>query len=500
MSKKLEMEVVMALTDMDAGFQEGRLMFSPGLQNAGPGHVGSVASPIPVRNIAIDPTLPDPVFDSYPYNDACGAHVRGFLFRIQSEGGEIPSTCKAQLLDVPSPAWYKWKKLSGEITLKYAGVSIFTDPRGIAHVGDYVFGIDYDSPKVPILGKDELRGQSGNYTVDNAPFDLTPWLDGDEDSRGQGIVAVAQKVYPLIISAKLDATEFDYSKVLRLGVSGKDLAYETIALAGKNAQETAPVKDSAGNVQLLIPAAGGPQNGGATNGEESNICLLPALGAWPAFDPLNPALANVLLTGDPASVPEPGYDFHSIAAAFRDENSVVFILTTEYGQDFESLKYRIYQTTVGQLLSLYDNTQANIPTINDAVTAGKLTVVDEDILTNPGSVAYGIYHPAINLIQHPTDVEKDLLVFTTGSHVMVTRALAYGSPTAVDQPDSNPNPYLLIANDGGVSLNSIDFPLESLYEAERDEGSFKRGAHLRRGGGKAGPAAAASDDGDDRDK
>jgi hypothetical protein len=487
----VEMEVVMASTNLDAGFAEGRLMESLGLQNAGPGHVGSIASPIPVKNIKIDPTLPDPVIDNFPYNDGCGAHVRGLLHRIRSKAG-FPSTSKIQLLDIPHPARRKWRKLSGEITLKYAGVSIFTDPRGTAHVGDFLFGSDYDSPTVPILGKDELRGQSGNYPVANAPFDLSAQLDNDSWARGQGIVSAAQKLYPHFISTDVGATTFNFSKVIRLGVSGKNLSFETKALIGKNTLETTPVKDAAGNVQLLFSSGGGPQKPNATNLTESNICLLPALGAWPQYDPDDPVLQCVLVTGDPASVAIPGYDFHSMAAAFRDEDSLVFILTTEFGPLFKSLMYRIYLTTVGKLLSVYNPTQP--PNLSSLVggTNGILTVVDENILVSPGEVPYGIYHPAINLIQHPTDIEKDLVVFTTGSQIIVSRALAYGSPTAVGQPELNPNPYQIMANTGGVSLNSITFPIESLYEALRNEGSFKRGARLTRGGGARRAAARAT--------
>jgi hypothetical protein len=488
------MEVVMASTNMDAGFAEGRLMESLGLQNAGPGHVGSISSPIPVRNIKIDPTLPDPVIDNFPHNDGCGAQVRGLLFRIKSKAGK-PSTCKTQLLGIPHPARRKWRKLSGEITLKYAGVSIFTDPRGTAHVEDHLFGSDYDSKTVTILGKDELRGQSGNYTVDNAPFDLSAQLDNDGNARGMGIVSAAQKLYPHFISANAQASygSFKFSKVIRLGVSGKDLSFETKALLGKNTLETTPVKDAAGNVQLLFSSAGDAQRPGFTNGTDSNICLLPALGAWPQYDPDDQALQCVLMTGDAPSVTIPGYDFHSMAAAFRDEDSLVYILTTKFGDLFQSLSYRIYLTTVGQLLSVYKPSQTGIPNLSSLVggTNGILTVVDENIITSSGELPYGIYHPAINLIQHPTDIEKDLVVLTTGSQIIVSRALAYGSPTAVDQPEANPNPYLVFANTGGVSLNSITFPIESLYEAERNEGSFKRGARIMRGGGVR-PAARAA--------
>ena len=56
--------------------------------------------------------------------------------------------------------------------------------------------------------------------------------------------------------------------------------------------------------------------------------------------------------------------------------------------------------------------------------------------------AFGLYHPAIFVIQDPSDSERDLVVFVRGSEIMITRANAYGSPTGI--PPLNANAYMIL--------------------------------------------------------
>lgn len=485
-AKKRKNEVMIAVTNLDEKYENGKLMFSAGRQNTKAGDVGSIASPISVRNIKFSPDLPDPVFLTYPYSTRKRARVLGLLAEITSEGGTIPSSCVYRLIEVPSPVSRKWKKLSGKITLKHNGASIFTDPRGIANLGDYIFGIDYDSMLLTILGLKELWGASGNCVPVNAPYDLTSLLGtAGYGYRGQSIIALGNKLYPLYIDTNPGATVFAYSKIARLSVSGAALTGGVAVYVGRNAQETAPVIDSLGNTQLLIPAIGGMQNAGSTNGIASKICILPAEGNWTSLE-----TAPILVTGDPNGIEG---DIHDLAVACRDENSLVFILLTMYNQTYDHLDYTIYQGTVKDVLSLLDSSQQNIPTISGAVTANKLVKVDDGIIASPTAAPdpSGLYHPCISMIQHPTNPEKDLLVFVAGSQIMVSRAAAYGSPTALG--GFKVNPYVMFNNNGGVNLNSIEFPIETLYESIRGKGSFRRGVRMSRAADAAAAAKAAAE-------
>ena len=197
-----------------------------------------------------------------------------------------------------------------------------------------------------------------------------------------------------------------------------------------------------GDTVLFIPVIGGEQltdDGDtiATNGKYSNISvLLDPEGDWAYQD----NLVTVLLTGDSkvGVALATAYDIHDLGVVCRNGVSLVFILTAMYGgTDYNRLYYRIYFGTVDGLLSLLTPPATPLvpptafpPSLSDAVRLGALTVIDEGEVESDPSEPEGLYHPSISIVQHPTDPEKDLVVFCTGSTILVTRALAYGSPTA----------------------------------------------------------------------
>jgi hypothetical protein len=554
---KIEIHVFITTTNGDDDYTHFKLMFSPGIQNPDTGYVGAIAGPIPVKNITLDAAVHDPVFFSYPYNpDNESAIVRGLLADIDSKGGDIPSTCKIRLVEVPDPASDVWRyDLSGDIRLRYlkpvppnnpddpppppVETDLLTNPQGIAVIGNYIFGLDYDSQVLTILGVNELLGRSGDVTPVNGPYDMSTLLarllnDDTGNARGRAIIALGNKLYPLFINyfkERGDNWVHGPGIITRFGVSGTVLTDDQIVYVGMNPQEVVPGIDGSGNTWLFIPAIGGEQTTDdsdslGANGTESNICVVPAEGDWPINEE-----ATILLTGDPNETLglTEVYDIHDIAIICRDENSFVYILTAKYGgESYASLYYRIYLTTVDVLLSLNppgpgpdgagvpagpDDPLPSPPTLSQAKEAGKLVVVDEGEVVSDPSDPEGLYHPSINIIQHPADPEKDLIVVCTGSMILVTRALAYGSPTAVKQlvppplpepnsgtdPDpattpvsSKNNPYTLFGNEGGVNMNSIDITIETLYQAKRGNVSLKRGGRTSRPGGAAGMAATSA--------
>jgi hypothetical protein len=521
-----KLHVFITTTNGDYLYNNFKLMFSAGKQNAGPGYVGAIASPEPVKNITIPATLPDPVFFSYPYNPEGGpAIVRGLLAKITSEGGEIPSSCVLHLVEVPDPASDVWRyDLSEDIVLKYLEdpddpdsekIDLLTNPQGIAVIGDYILGLDYDSQLLTILGVNELLGQSGNYIPAIQPYDMSLIVDYT-NYRGRAIIALGNKLYPLFINyyeVDPDVWEHWPGCIARFDVSGTTPSGGIKSIVGKNPQEVVPGIDGSGNTWLFIPAIGGEQltddaDTIATNGTDSNICILPAEGTWP--DP-----APTLLTGDPkGSVGlATAYDIHDTAIVFRDGNSPVFILTAMYnGVDYYQLYYNIYLSTVDRMLTLRG--LPSPPTLSQAEAGKVITLIDRGVITTDKNDPAGLYHPSINIIQHPADPEKDLIVVCTGSMTLITRVLAYGSPTAEEvtvlppmppesdsgtDPDpatppvsSKNNPYTLFGNAGGMNMNSIDITIETLYQAMRGDVSLKRGGRMSRPGGAAGQAATSA--------
>jgi hypothetical protein len=546
MSKKIVVHVFFTTTNGNEDYRDFRLMFSAGKQDAGPGYVGTIASPVPVKNVSLPTDLPDPVFFSYPFSVVERGFVRGLLAKIRSVGGAIPSSCTFELLGVPEPASDEWKKLSaGDITLKYHNnpsnpvelADLLTNPQDIASTGEIIVGIDYDTRLLTILGNSELAGKSGDYVPVTPPHDMSGFLndenDGDEETlKGRAIIALGSKLFPLFINF-YEESEDEWVHgpgiITRVGVSGTALTDEVKAYVGLNPQEVCPgmdveegeVENANGNengnenenededenenVMNFIPCIGGEQltdDGDtiATNGTDSMICVLPAKGSWPAVAP-------ILLTGDPKAALVTAYDIHELGVIFRNRASLFFIMTVMYaGAAYDRLYYRIYLSTVGKMLDL--RSLSSPPTLSEAVASGTLEVIDEgEIVSDPLDPA-GLYHPSLSIIQHPTDPEKDLVVVCTGSAILVTRALAYGSPTAKNAPAptepatstdpapeprySRNNPYAMFGNNGGPSMNSLDLTIETLYQSMRGNVSLKHGLRMSRSIAAAKAATSAA--------
>jgi hypothetical protein len=548
---KIVVHVFFTTTNGDKDYQKFRLMFSAGKQDAGPGYVGTIAAPVPVKNVEIVPDLPDPVFFSVPFSVAEKGFVRGILARIRSVGGVVPSSCTLEFLSLPEPASDEWKHLSeGEITLIYCPdpvhpdtfKKLLTDPQAFASVGDIIFGIDHDTRLLTILGISELVGKHGPYIPEAQPYDMSVYLndvddDDDETIRGRAIIALESKLFPLFLdyvwNERTEKAIHAPGILTRVGVAGRELAYEKKAIMGKNPQEVCPGVDRNGeepenedgeenaDVKLFVPCIGGDwlsDDGDtiATNGEESVICVLDANGDWTTE---YNGIAPVLITGDSNQVSEAtAFDIHDLGVIMRNRASLFFILTVMYGgASFSRLYYRLYLSTVGEMLDLLNQTNPPPPdppeppepsastvsddpplprpTLSGAVALGALKVIDEGEIASNANEPAGLYHPSLNIVQHPTDKEKDLVVLCTGSMTLVTRALAYGSPTAKNAPEpedgtesgeeagaeppySRSNPYLLFANNGGVSMNSLDISIETLYQALRGNVSLKHGVRM----------------------
>jgi hypothetical protein len=371
------------------------------------------------------------------------------------------------------------------------------NPHGLAQDGDYLYFIDYESKLVVIVGKDDLESAGYNANVRVRTIDLSDPDNGDllPDAKGQAIIALNKKIYALYLRTDAQATVHYDGVLLRLDINNDgSLAYRVQTTVGKNPQSIIPVNDGT-KVQLLIPAIGGRQfYDGSTNGTESNICVVEAeAAAWP--DANNKA---IVVTGDVYTAPSPpeppaptAYDIHAIGAAMRDGNSQVFILTHVYTNNAKGSSWRLYQTSVTELLKLLAETGAPV-TLTKATTLASVEfeVVDQSSVTSPDvQFPYGIYFWDI-LYEQTTKAtdDGDRLWLVLGSPFLVTKAEAYGSPTTVVG-----NPYVMLSGFGGVNVNSVDLLIETLHQAQRDV-SLKRGVRgskIALGMGRAATATTA---------
>jgi hypothetical protein len=459
-------EVLLSYVGMDIGYNQGKLMYLGGLEDAALGNIGTVNSPVQAQGVTIPPAIPDPVLFSYTFANGTDPISRVLLVNIISKGGQ-PSTCTFNVL-VPS-AGGAWVTKSANFTLNYGGNVVAFNPHGLAEWGDLVYLVDYESQQILIVEKKALDSVSGTVlTLSFQPFDLSGTLR-DTDAKGQAIIALNGKLFALYLSTNAGATAYKDSQLVRMSItSSPPLIVDTKTVVGLNAQAIIPVDD--GNaVQLLIPAIGGPQNlSGQTNQTASDIRYVPALAAsWS-----DPAPAKV--TGDATATPLLSYDIHAVAAAMRDGDSALYILTQIYDNSSSTALWRIYRTSVGEFLRIKDGTPLS--------QARALTVVDQGTVTSDSSwgVPFGIYQWDMLYEQVPDnqDDEGDRLWVAMGTPILVTGGAyenmigdpAYGSPTGVFQ-----NVYIQYGFIGGdnVNMGAFDLTIETLHQA-------KRGVSLKR--------------------
>ncbi|MDR1987062.1 MAG: hypothetical protein LBP88_08865 [Treponema sp.] len=438
-------------TVLDALYQNGALKYVAGLQDASAaaGSVGTVDIPRNA-NVPFSAALPDPVVFSFVYQ----GQVRVLVGEITSEGGKL-STCVYTLAVPPAPPAEGWAVFADQITLaaKDGGPMVATNPHGLAQVGDYLYLIDYESQFIYILGGNELTNLpvATTHVLAQYPFDVGSEAALPDDAKGQAIIALTDAdgntyLYALYIVNDSSGGDYKPSILVRLSVDTSDgsLKYVDWVEVGLNAQEIVPVSDTNGNVTLLIPAIGGYQNAGKTNGALSEIDSVDPF-------PLKSLSATVVLTGDATPPNPPTYDFQAIAASFRSNDyGIVYILTGDYDANYDN-DWTLYQTTVQKLLSV-----TKLP-ISQAVDKGILTQVDASQGT-PG------YFWDLLWVNGPVP-DADRLLFFRGSPLLVNPAAAY-----TPLPENNPaNIYFDRGTDpgqiGGQNVNSATLMEEAALQA-----------------------------------
>jgi hypothetical protein len=310
-----------------------------------------------------------------------------------------------------------------------------------------------------------LEAAADDATIQVSSLNARTYWNPTQVGCGQAVIVLGQYLYALFIDSDSDATIFGPSMLFRLNINSGTgaITYQTRIAVGPNAQSIIPVNNG-GTACLFVPAIGGRQDyGGQTNGTDSNICYVEATGTWPS--PIGSAPAKVTCDPMPTSGPALTYDIHAVAAAMRDGSSALFILTQIYDNRGNTALWRIYRTTVANFLSITDGT-----TLSAAVTAGKLTTVDE------GSVSATTYSGIVfwDMLYEQTpdaaDDTGDRVWVGKGTPIVATRAEAYGSPSSASQ-----NPYIEFGYIGGNNINfgAFDLLIETINQA-------KRGVSLKR--------------------
>jgi hypothetical protein len=295
------------------------------------------------------------------------------------------------------------------IRLEYDDKPVAGNPSGIVQVGDWLYITDYDSVNVYSVAIAALEDPSvadggvvpvASYLIDDAylpPLTVerhgvslialtdnsgtTPPDDGEEeDNSGTGddetedaAASAVTKLFALYNGAFEDGTHLPNSyvsaKVVRLGFdSNGNLVAEASVEVGMNTQSLTPVYDEERAVNLLVPAIGGIQQNGNTNGSNSTLHLVSGIFGTMA--------ASIVFTGDgappteetsgPAVSTSINSDIKSIGAS---DSAIVWLLLVTNDKNYLSW-WRLFKTTVTDILG------SNGKTLSEAIADGTLTPMD----------------------------------------------------------------------------------------------------------------------------
>jgi hypothetical protein len=505
-----EKELLVSFTVLNKKYGNPCLRFIRGLQDANSGGATPTAGTIDnprSTGIPMLSTVVDPKIKSFIYNGEARFLEANVVTPVSGHDGENTTF---SLIAAPTPPYGCWSALARDIILQYPArnaAPVATNPQGVAQTRGLLRIIDWDTQKLYTVGTDELNGLSNGsrFTLTEKPFDVAAAIEAyiagggtgvplPPNAKGQAIISIkdANKQRYLFLLYNIsevnaeDDIEYYPAMLIRLKVDADGvITYDAQTYVGLNAVEIIPVTNSDGVTYLLIPAIGGLQQGGATNGGNSDIRYVPAFGTWGST-------ATALLKGDdPPYDPEnPTYDIRAIAASDRaNGEGVVYILTGIFNSNnYNGFNWKLYKTTVDKIID------AEEESLSDAESDEIITVAEKGQTLSPDlEDPYGIYF--WDILYESSDEAasdaKDRLYFFKGSAIQITPAAAYPDPA---NPPAEPS----VANEdagavqtdpgrilfdlgvrdgriGGYNIDSADLSAETLRQY-RTGVSLKRGA------------------------
>jgi hypothetical protein len=349
-------------TVLDARYTHGKFRFITG-NNAAP----SVDDP---ADTGIDDIRAyqdgDPVLFSYMN----GSAPRALLCNVTTDFSTMPPASTGKYT-VCVPTWnstsekYDWTTLAKDIALQLNGADVAGNPHGIVKVGDYLYIVEYDTAKIYQVSISALEGTAdGGVCPVTLAADATSFLPTTAGlyHHGAALIALTDPdnityLFALFTSATVDAygspDQYDPSTIVRYVVNSGALDEPVSIRTGKNATALVPVPvtDSAGvpDFFILIPALGGKQQYGKTNGTDSSLSVVQAIDEFDAVSP-----APVAFTGDPAAATIAGStNYDIIGVAVSEDGTNAYVLTVSYDASYQAW-WKLFRTTFADI-------QANIP-------------------------------------------------------------------------------------------------------------------------------------------
>jgi hypothetical protein len=404
----------------------------------------------------------------FSYMGTTDGKPRALVCNVTTSGGAstgVYFVCKGDLS--ATPVWTVIAGGSTGITLVDGGGNpVAGNPNGVVQVGDYLYINDYDSFNVYSVAISALEGATTStvtvtsYPIPNGmlpnPTDPTAVVP-----HGVSLIALTDnsgatpvtKLFALYNGWYEDGTHtynpYVAATVVRLSISGATVVAEQSVPVGKNAQSLTPVYDGTGAIDLLVPAIGGYQNGGTTNGSDSTLNLVSGIFGLTMT-------ASVVFTGDgaapTASAPGPkvttlgNYDIKSVGAS---DSAIVWLLLVSNDANYLSW-WRLFKTTVTQILAI----SAPGKSLTDAIINGTLTPVDS------GFGSPGYYW---ELLCESSITDPGRLWFVMGTPVRISAMDNYDDKVLFDEGTL----YAKVTGSpfpASVNVNSADLIGEMIYQ------------------------------------
>jgi hypothetical protein len=229
-----------------------------------------------------------------------------------------------------------------DITLTYDDIPVAGNPHGFIRYGDYIYIIDYDTMAIYRVEVDDLETPptDGNRPVDMAA-DASSLIQIGHYHHGVALLIAEDPVGGNIcLFALFNDTEEDSNGFVQAQYDSTLVRYEIDAGTGELSNgESVVVGENCtglhlyvynGTPYLIIPAIGGKQKAGRTNGESSKLLVLQAFIPFTSQVDYDP---DVPITGDPEADVSATGSYDIIDITFSEDGSNAYLRTFTYNHD-----------------------------------------------------------------------------------------------------------------------------------------------------------------------
>jgi hypothetical protein len=368
--------------------------------------------------------------------------------------------------------------------LKDGNDDVAGNPYGVVRVGDFLYIVQYDSAKIYWVNAANFQAATAaTYPVDGS-IDASPDFVNppatDYYAHGAAILSMTDStgtyIYGLFTVAQNNASGYPSvytaSALVRYAVDASgNLVKPAATEVGLNATALVPVSSVSTKTTpdtILVPAIGGPQQAGTTNGVASSLSVVTAFTGFP-----DKATAPIAFTGDTAGsvTPTGAYDIKGAAAS--EDGAYAYLLTVTNTAGYLT-DWRLYQTTVAAIIG----TAGSPLTLSAAVTAGTLTAIDST--ANAGGDDG--YYWEVQYEDNAT-AANGRLWFVKGSPIRISLGSDYTTPKLIDAGSGGP------LYSPAFNVNSADLIAETIYAAAQ---GVSKDTRLIKGSSAAQTAAAAA--------